>query len=106
MPKDKMHKVVPETQPSFNEMKKVKIYPTFQIDDEDLPELKDWKVGEKYTLVMEVEQLSMRQGNEWQGSDTKDKKVHATFKIISVGVEEPKEETYDEEYARRMSPKK
>lgn len=101
-----MHKVIPETMPSMKEDMKRKIYPTFQIDDEDLPELKDWKVGEKYTLVMEVEQLSMRQGNEWQGSDSKDKKVHATFKILSVGVEEKPEPTYEEEYATRMGKRK
>jgi hypothetical protein len=103
---EKLHKVVPEKQTSFKEEMKRKIYPTFQIDDEDLPELKDWEVGGKYTLVMVVEQLSMRQGNEWQGADKKDKKIHATFKILEVGVEEPEPETYGEEYARRMGGKK
>lgn len=103
-----MHKVVPEKMNSLSmsEQKKVRIYPTFQIDDEDLPELKDWKVGEKYTLVMEVEQLSMRQGNEWQGSDSKDKKIHATFKILQVGVEDKPDLTYEQEYAQRMGGKK
>ena len=100
-----MNKVIPETMPSLREDRKTKIYPTFQLDDEDLPEIKDWKVGEKYMLCMEVEQLSMRQGNEWQGADSKDKKVHATFKIISVGVEETEEMPYEEEYAQRMNKK-
>lgn len=104
MAKEKMNKVIPETMPSLAENRKTKIYPTFQLDDEDLPEIKDWKVGDKYMLIMEVEQLSMRQGNEWQGAE-KDKKVHATFKIISVGVEETEEMPYEEEYAQRMSKK-
>ena len=103
---EKLNKVIPETQKSFNEMRKAKIYPTFQLDDEDLPELKDWKVGEKYTVIMEVEQLSMRQGSEWQGADTKDKKTYATFKILRVGVEEEKEEDYETEYANKRSKSK
>lgn len=98
--KDELRKVVPETMPSYKEDRKTKIYPTFQLDDEDLPEIKDWKVGEKYLLVMEVEQMSMRQGKEWQGADDKDKKVHATFKIMKVGV---KEEKFEDEYARKRS---
>lgn len=104
---EKLNKVIPETQKSFKEMSKEKIYPTFQLDDEDLPDLKDWKVGEKYTLIMEVEQTSMRQGSEWQGDNSKDKnKIRATFKILKVGVEEPEEDDYETEYAKRMSNKK
>lgn len=101
----KLNKVIPETQKSFKEMNKVKIFPTFQLDSEDLPELADWKVGENYTLIMEVEEISMRQGQEWQGED-KDNKVKATFKVLKVGVEEPEDEGYEMEYAKRMSNKK
>lgn len=97
-----MHKVVPEKMPSYNEDKKVRIYPTFDLDSEDLPELENWKVGEKYVLVMEVEQMSMRQGKDWQGAtdEKNDKKVRATFKVLKVGV---KDENFEEEYARRRS---
>lgn len=98
-----MHKVIPESLPSFKDDMKRKIYPTFSIDDEDLPDIKDWEVGEKYVIVMEVEQLSKRQGQEWQGDNNKDKRVHATFKITKIGVDEPEEETYADEYARRRS---
>ena len=103
---EKMHKVIPDTNEMCKMDKKTKIYPTFQLDSEDLPELKDFKVGDKMTLVLDVEQLSMRQGSEWQGADTKDKKIHATFKIINVGIDTPDELTYGQEYAQRMSPKK
>lgn len=98
----KLNKVIPEKQQNFKEMEKVKIYPTFQIDSEDLPELEDWKVGGKYTLVMEVEQMSMRQGSEWQG-DKQDKKIKATFKVLKVGVPEQEEESYEMEYGRKRS---
>lgn len=103
---EKMHKVIPDKRGDMCMDKKTKIYPTFQLDSEDLPELKDFKVGDKISLCLDVEQLSMRQGSEWQGADTKDKKIYATFKIINVGVDEPDELTYGQEYAQRMSPKK
>lgn len=95
-----LNKVIPETMPSYKEDRKTKIYPTFSLDSEDLPAVKDWKVGQKYMLEMEVEEISMRQGSEWQGADNKDKKVHATFKIMKVGV---KDEAYEDEYARKRS---
>lgn len=59
--------------------------PTIRLTSEDLPELKDWKVGGKYNLSLEVEQTSMRQGSEYEMSDSdKDTKISATFKIKSV----------------------
>jgi hypothetical protein len=51
-------------------------------------------------LEMQVEEMAARQGKEWQGSSNDDKKVHATFKILKVGV---KKENYQDEYARRRS---
>lgn len=100
MAKEPMHKVKGETMGGMDfPSKKTRILPTVHLTDEDLPEIKDWKVGEKYTLVMEVEELSMRQGNEWQGADEKDKRIHATFKITSVGVEEEPESSYADDYA-------
>jgi hypothetical protein len=108
MQKETMHKVKGEKMNCLAECdKNVRILPTIRLNDEDLPEIKDWKVGDKYTLVIDVEQTSMRQGNEWEGSTgNKDKRIHATFKITKVGVEEPAEEPYESEYARRMGPKK
>lgn len=67
-------------------MKKVKIYPTFRLGDDDLPELKTMEVGKKYTLVIEVEVMSKSQGNEWNQNE-KDKSIRATFKAMKVGVE-------------------
>jgi hypothetical protein len=56
--------------------------PTFSLDEKDLPELKSWKVGEKYMLEMEVEMVSASK-NEFGRS------VHqARFKITKIGVEE------------------
>lgn len=102
---EKLHKVKGETFGGIPLSKNTRILPTVRLTDEDLPEIKDWKVGEKYTLVMEVEQLSMRQGDEWQGANSKDKRIHATFKITDVGVEEPDAPDYHSEYANRMKKK-
>ncbi len=81
-----MHKVIPETYPAYPEAKKVKVYPTFRLGDDDLPELKTMEVGKKYTLVIEVEVMSKSQGNEWNQNE-KDKSIRATFKAMKVGVE-------------------
>lgn len=86
MAKDKMHKVVPETYPSFSEQKKIKVYPTFRLGDDDLPEIKTMEVGKKYTLVMEVVVKHKAQGNEWGNED--DKQIRSTLKIMKVGCED------------------
>lgn len=81
-----MHKVIPETYDSMP-MKKIKIFPTFRLGDDDLPELKTMEVGKKYTLEMEVVVKSKAQGNEWGGEAETDKTIRATFKITKVGVD-------------------
>lgn len=86
MAKDKMHKVIPETYPSMSESKKIKVFPTFRLGDDDLPELKTMEVGKKYTLVMEVEVKSKSQGSEWSDAET-DKQIRASFKVMKVGLE-------------------
>lgn len=100
MSETKMNTIIPEKMPSMKEEMKTKIYPTFQIDDEDLPELANWKIGDKKMLVLEVEEMGFRGGKEWQGSSQDSKKITATFKILKVGV---KKEEFAEEYARKRS---
>lgn len=108
----KMNKVIPEERGGLmsEDKKKVKIYPTFEVDNEDLPELEDCEVGGKYTVVLEVENIGMRKGKDWQGQDDKESKMtRATFKITAIGLKEPeeeKEEDYETEYANRRSKSK
>lgn len=63
-----------------------KKYPTFiRLDEDDLPELKKWKVGGKYTLTVEVEQTSMSMGDEYGEIENKNKNKHrASFKVLNV----------------------
>lgn len=102
----KMNKVIPET---YNDMpmKKVKIYPTFRLGDDDLPELKTMEVGKKYKIEMEVEVMSKSQGNEWNQNE-KDKSIRGTFKVLKVGCDndedekaKPKYKNFEEEQAGR-----
>jgi len=106
----KMNKVIPETYPAYPEAKKVKVYPTFRLGDDDLPELKKMEVGKKYTLEIEVEVMSKSQGSEWNQND-KDKSIRATFKALKVGCDmdaDDKKPTtsgkdFEMEYAKKRS---
>ena len=84
--------------------KKTTILPSFTLSEKDLPAMKDWKVGEKYNLCVEVEMKKAMKGDEYpMYGQEDDKKVKGTFDIVSVGVEEPEEKDYETEYADRMS---
>lgn len=68
-------------------------YPSFlSLDSEDLPAIKYWNVGKKYTLIVEVEQTSMsKDGDEYgpvnvENGDNKKHPLRARFKILSVKV--------------------
>src|SRR3990167_2170356 len=59
--------------------------PSFYVDAEQMSEIKDWEVGKKYRLVVEVEQKTK---NESEDS------VSASFEIIAY--KHMKEKTIDE----------
>ena len=71
---------------SESELVKPNKYPvTLRLDEDDLPELKSWKVGGKYKLTIDVEQISMSKGDEYGEMDSKEKpKTRATFKITNI----------------------
>ncbi len=59
-------------------------YPTtVRFDEDELPELVKWRVGGKYKLTLEVEQISMSKGDEYEESKEKPK-TRASFKVLSV----------------------
>lgn len=94
---------------------------TITLNSDQLPEIKDWKVGEKYSLCLDVEQSSMRIGDMFDmpmggGSKAQNDLVTATFKVKAVSVDqqdanEPENATeasgpgasFHEEYADRRS---
>ena len=76
-----------------------KILPKVTFHDTELPEIDDWEVGKKYTIVTEVELVAVRKGNEYD-FEKDDKRTRGTFKIHSVGVEEPEEEDFQTTYGK------
>lgn len=58
--------------------------PTLRLDSSVLPAIKNWKVGSKYKLVLEVQQTSLSQGNEYEIVDRPSTLTNASFKVLSV----------------------
>ena len=52
--------------------RKEKHYPSIYLKTKDIPEAKDWKIGEKYTVEMEVRLHAMSDSIEGQDSLTLD----------------------------------
>ena len=50
---------------------------------EDVPEIKDWKIGEKYYLELEVEQVAAEK-DRYGYEGEKEKPLTATFKVVAV----------------------
>lgn len=62
--------------------------PHFEVDEKQMPEIKDWAVGEKYRFIIEAEQKSMHEDED---------KVRAGFDIVAYKYLDPSEEMTDEE---------
>lgn len=54
--------------------------PTFQLNEKDLPAIKNWVVGRKYRLELEVEQISVRKDEPMRDKP----QLEATFRILKV----------------------
>ena len=59
-----------------------RMLPSFSVSDRELPEIKDWQVGKRYKLEIEVEQVSMTK-NEYGKSP-----LMARLKIHKIGTKE------------------
>lgn len=55
--------------------------PRVHLTSKMLPDIKDWKIGEKYSIMLEVKQESMRQIGGDDG-------LEASFEILSAESEE------------------
>lgn len=65
----------------------VTMLPSFSIDEKQLPEIKQWKVGNKYKFEVEAEMVSASK-NEYGNS-----LLNARFKIHKIGTDELMEES-------------
>src|SRR3990167_2958542 len=63
--------------------------PSFSLSEDDLPEIKDWEVGKKYKLNIEVEQVSKEKGDRYSmegpGGSKDKKKISAHFRMLKIG---------------------
>lgn len=62
-----------------------KMPPTLRLNSDDLPVIRNWKVGQSYKLVLEVKMTGLNQGSMYEMVDApEDKKTSAQFKVTSV----------------------
>lgn len=86
-----------------------KHFPSISISDKDLPEIKDWQIGGKYKLIVEVEMTAIRKNQEMLMMETKEtpketpkETINATFDVRAIGIEE-EETDYHKDYAKKRS---
>ena len=66
------------------------VYPSFHLDETQLPEIRDWKIGEEYTIQLKVRQTGAREGRS--------EEVMGEFEVLAVGVVDTKAEKKEKEY--------
>ena len=59
--------------------------PSFNIDEKELPEIKDWTVGKKYKIALEVEMRSHSKGDEYGYDGGGEKRHTARLVILKAG---------------------
>lgn len=59
-----------------------------RVDEDDLPEIRNWEVGKKYKLQMTVKQISKSEGDPypslWDEKNKKKPKMECSFEVIEV----------------------
>lgn len=83
--------------------------PRLHLTEKELPEVKTWKVGQKYYLIVEVEMTAVRKEVDYANSPMDmmargdaPKIISGDFEIRGVSVDTD----YHTEYARRMGTRK
>ena len=67
-----------------------KSLPSFSVDEKQMPEIKEWKIGQRYMIEVEVEMTRISK-NEWREGEP----INASLKIIKVGVDTEDEKTIE-----------
>lgn len=80
----KMHKITPlnDGPMASYEGKNVKIYPSLSLTEADLPEIKDWAVGDEYDLAIHVKMTSQEETPSG---------MQGRFEMLKVGAEQDSE---------------
>ena len=74
----KMHNMKKMDMPMSVDMPMMVHYPTVRFTEDELPEIKDWVVGEEYDIVLKVKQREVYPND----------KMVATFDILKGGEKE------------------
>ena len=82
----KMHKLA-QTKEYMAESP-MRMLPSFSLTSKDLPEIKNWSVGHKYKLEIEVEQTGMAKAEYMQGEP-----LTARFRILKIKSDSDNDET-------------
>lgn len=64
--------------------------PTFDVDASELPQIKDWKVGEEYSIEIKVKMESLRSSIDHQSGK---EKTTSCLRVTSIGVDEDSDES-------------
>jgi hypothetical protein len=85
-------------EPTFSsgKEKKIRIYPTLTINETDFPEIKNWKVDQVIEMKIKLKVTGISR-EKWSS----EQKMSAQVDITEM--EKGEEESYSDEYARRMS---
>lgn len=90
-----------------NKARKIHYPSTVRLDEGDLKEIAEWRVGKTYTVILKVKMVAAGQGDS-SGlvpyNDEDYKRIHAKFEILSAKAPEKEERTYEHEaieHARR-----
>lgn len=87
---------------SINKVDKGSYRSNIALNEKELPQVKDWKVGEKYQLVIEVEMTGLQKISDYSAMKAPEisssyapaarqeppKLLQGEFKVLGVGVEE------------------
>ena len=69
--------------PTHENIEMADYLPEFSVDEKKLPEAKNWKIGKKYKMEVEVEMVGSHK-EEY----SKEKEIKHRFKITKIGVDD------------------
>jgi hypothetical protein len=67
-----------------------KMPPSLSVSEDDLPEIRNWKVGSTYNVKVRMKQVSSSLDNEMMEEGKDGKKITARFHILEILSDNPK----------------
>lgn len=70
---------------SVNDIVRYRPKPSLSLDAKDLPAIKNYKIGQKYTITVEVKVISLSAGDEYDyDGDDSSKITRGRFRVTKV----------------------